>query len=296
MSATVQVLPAGSLDRLSRVIGEYASYRRMPAAQALERQGRNVAIRLTRGFMKTAPADGVPSITARGRGFAMGRAVDAESGDGMEGFSAHTLKRARAMMQGFKSILVRIYNVDGRVKMTPVALGAMNRRTGLRKRVRYKPGRTVSVSGRADQRFTLKGPDDKVLNFRALATVLEMNLRETGRRFLAVSFLYRRWRKIAPSNRVGVPGKREWRKLQEIKNPRSQLGTLGEAVLTEGAPGEVASDSLRLSSFVPGVEKIGRSRGVFAEALEGAADDMVKWMHEQETKRLARTIGRALLA
>lgn len=297
MTPTVQVLPAAALSRLSRVIGEYASYRRIPAVQALERQGRNVAIRLTQGFMKVVPGEASATYTARSRGFAMGRENDAEAGQGMEGFSYHTLKRARAMMQNYPSILAKVYvRESGRVKIVPVSLGAMNRRTGLRKRVKYRAGKTLSVSGRKDQRFAIKAPDEKVLNFRAVATVMEMNLRESGRRYLAVSFLYRRWRKIAPKDRVGEPGKRQYRRLEEVKNMRSRLGTLGEAVLTEGAPGEVGQDSLRLTSFVPGVAEVGQSRGIFAAALEGAADDMVAWMREQEAKRLGAAIGRALLS
>jgi hypothetical protein len=296
MADPVQVLPADALANLSKVLGVYASYRRIPAVRALDRQGRNLSIKLTQEFMRVTPADARITNTARARGWRVGRDYPAESGPENTGLSEHTLRRTRALMGSFRSILARVTLVDGRVKVTPVALGrSMNKRTGLRRRVQYRPGRNFTVSGRADQRFTLKGPDDKVLNFRALATVTEMNLRESGRRFLAISWMYRRWRILAPKDRDRTvePAKRAFRRL-ETRNPRSKISLQGEVVLTEGAPGPQAQDSLRLTSFVPGVETVGKSRGLFRRALDGVAEDMASWMATKEAERLAANIAKAV--
>src|ERR1041385_409531 len=41
---------------------------------------------------------------------------------------------------------------------------------------------------------------EKRLNYRAVATMMEINVREAGRRYLGASWLIRRWRKLAQSD------------------------------------------------------------------------------------------------
>lgn len=293
MPDALHVMPVDALERLSGVLATYAARRRITADRALYRQGLNLSIKLAQEFMHATPPPANISLSARARGWALGREAPGDGSPGNTGLSAQAIKRARAVMGSYPSILARIYHNDGRVKVTPVALGKMNRRTGLRKRVNYRPGKTAVVSGRQDQAFTRKGPDDRTLNFRALATIYEMNVRESGRRFLAVSWMHRRWRTLASKDRVGAPGQRETRKLENI-NPRSALGVFGEVVLETGSPSERARDSLRLTSFVPGVAEIGKSRGIFARAMDAVSEDMTDYLRREESARLAREIARGI--
>lgn len=282
-----------ALTRLTDVLGLYASYRRMTTAAALDRQGKNLAIKLYNEFRAIAPKDGQIAIPARGRDWRVGRDDPAQSGPENTGFGPTAIRLAKDMLRGHPSILARVTHHDGRDRVTPVTLGKLNTRTGFMKRIRYKADRGTVAAGRADRRFVQKGPDDRVLNFRALATALELNVREHGRRFLAVGFLYRRWRTISQANRDGVPGQRESRRLESVKGTRSRLKTFGEAVLSIASPGENVVDSLRLTSFVPGVEQVGRARGAFDRAFKNTAEDMAGWIAAQESERLAKILARA---
>lgn len=284
-----------ALTRLADVLGLYASYRRMTTAAALDRQGRNLAIKLYTEFRAIAPKDGQIAIPARGRDWRVGRDDPAQSGPENTGLSPTAIRLAKDIMRGHPSILARVTHHDGRDRVTPVTLGRLNLRTGFMKRIHYKAGRGTVAAGRADRRFVQKGPNDRVLNFRALATALELNVREHGRRFLAVGYLYRRWRIISQANRDRSvpPSERAFRRLEAMKSPRTRLPLTGEAVMELGSQGERGTDKLRLTNFVPGVEQVGRSRGLFDRALKNTADDMAGWIAGQESARLSKILARA---
>lgn len=282
-----------ALTRLADVLAVYASYRRMTPARALDRQGKNLQVKLYEEFKAITPRSYEINQRARESDWRVGRDDPAQGGPENTGLSPTTIRLAKDMMRGHPSILARVTNTKGRDRVTPITLGQLNSRTGFMRRIRYKAGRGTVAAGRADRRFVEKGPDDRILNFRALATALEVNVREHGRRFLAVGFLYRRWRLISQANREGVAGQREFRRLEAIKSPRSRFAKLGEAVLTLGGPGEKAVDTFRLTSFVPGTENVGRTRGIFTRALDRTAEDMAGFMAQEESKRLAKILARA---
>lgn len=283
--------PEIALGRLSRVLGDYQRIRGQSSVRVLHRAGLNLSLQLHRLFRGRVPREGTITRAAASRGFRMGR-DDAPAGGAATGISPTAAKRASAKLQGYSSVLALITGGDhGRVRARVLGIGKRGRlsrgRTG-RGRYHY----ALSGASREDQAKVAaqaRALGAKRLNFRALATIEEINLRETGRRFMAVSWLYKRWRKLSSGDARRADG--SFRVLQNL-NPRSRLNVLGEARLDSSPANNEAT--LALSSRVPGVETVGRRYGLFTRALHAVADDMASYAAEQESKLLASELRRSL--
>lgn len=226
-------------------------------------------------FQFQMPNDTAIWSGAKARSFRLGRRTFTTTGVGA-GISPTAMKRAVAMMGGNKSILVSSNPFTGSVAF--VRIGARGRR------VRFRRGR-LSVTTAAAGGVVAPRADERRVNLRAVATIMELGLRQGGRRFLSSSWLFKRWRNFAKPGNVpaGTPGLSSgpnipsrqfggsgWR-LENV-NPRSTLTPLGEAQLTGEA--DAGNATLRITSRVPGVLAIGTSRGLFARAIASVTLDL----------------------
>lgn len=216
-------------------------------------------------FVDETPREGAITAAAKARRFRVGRR---EFGGGL---SPTALSRAAAMMDGNKSILISP-SADGE-RFSFVRRGVRLTKRKRPRRVHYRPGR-LSYAVAPDN--VLRRSTDKVVNFRALAVWFELRLRESGRRFMGASWLYRRWRAYAkvgyiPEGTAGLAagvgksrqfGGTDWRLINN--NPRSTLQTLGSAEMQADPAGNA---TLRITSNVPGVQSIGNARGIFSRAI-----------------------------
>lgn len=235
-------------------------------------------------YFGQAPAQGAIFAAAKARGFRLGRKVYGGA------LSPRALARAREMMGGFKSIVASVNPYNGALNFV---------RRGVRKaRVHYRWGRKSFVIG-----GDFVGPlpqDEKRLNLRAVATVFELRGRESGRRFLGAGWLHKRWRRLAQEGYVpvGTPGlapgygpSRQFggsvRSLVNV-NPRSQIKILGRAQF-EGSE-DSGNLGLRITSFIPGVNTIGETRGLFVQAIAGVRADLDAYMARKHAELLEATL------
>ncbi len=294
------VTPPGALERLSAGLREYHAVSGKSAVQVLVLKGGQLLYGnqnpkygatfdgLVQLFFRQKPKDGAIYAAAAARGFRLGRKNYVTSGVGA-GIGAKALARARDMMGPFKSILISRNPDTGAVSFV---------RQGPRKaRVHFRYGRTSFAVGGGDR---TRRAGEHPANLRAVATLLELRSREQGRGFLGSSFLFKRWRNFAKDGfvPVGTPGLAAgfgpskqfggsgWR-LDNI-NPRSFVTPLGDAELA----GDVVAGNatLRISSYVPGVEAIGASRGLFARAIEAVAADVETYLARKQTEQLMASI------
>jgi hypothetical protein len=212
-------------------------------------------------FSAEAPADGEIWAAARARHFRVGRKI---LGPGR--LSPTAIARAREMMEGYKTIRISTRADGSALKFV---------RAGERKkRVHYRYGRnSYAVSGRGNsQTFAglKRGEDEKAVNFRAVATFFELQVRTQGRRFLGSAWLLRRWRKLAQSD-IRREDQGIWMELKN-NNPRSRIGLLGEVAARGGE--DTPDAQVRISSFVPGTLAVGRGRAIFSKAIAGVRADI----------------------
>jgi hypothetical protein len=293
-TSNVTISPPLALERLSRGLASYQIVSGRTATQILVQKGgqllygnRNPKFGATfyglvQLFLDQAPPDDAIRLAARARGFRMGRRNYTTSGVGA-GISPTALKRAQALMGGYKAIIVNVNPYNG-------AAGVV--RIGVRgKRVHFRHGRlSYALSGEG------YGPlqeDDKRVNLRAVATIMEIILRTSGRHFLGSSYVHKRWRAFAKPGYVpagtpglasgpGVPsrqfGETDWRLVNN--NPRSFVTPLGDAQLTADA--DKGNAQLRITSNVPGVQAIGQTRGLFSKAIAGVTQDLEAYLARKE--------------
>lgn len=280
MNAPDALAPAEALGRLQAALEYYALVRRQNATKVLARAGQNLSIQLYKGFAAETEREGEITFSAWLRRWRVG-GRRGEAGSTAPGISATAAKRASARMGGYSSILAMVSVDSNRIRLRGVRVGKRGRRiTGGR--------RGLGGVATAGTDTELRRAGDVRLNFRAVATIEELNLRESGRRFLAVSFLHRRWRKLSQ----GAQAEQGVHRVLEATNPRSRLGVLGRVKLETGGPR--GDGSLALSSHVPGVAAVGRRLGLFTRAIEAVTDDMAGFAMKQESDQLVGALRKEL--
>lgn len=229
---------------------------------------------LSQLFLAQAPKNGAITAAAKARGFKLGA------------ISLEARKRAAFWMGGYRTILARPGTRDEgrRLTLGAVRAGPRRGRNGFRVLGGRKGRGGTAVSGSGLFAYGAgiqRQPGEKILNRRAVETLMEINLRESGRRFLGSSFLFRRWRRLAASSPLRTDT--TWRIL-ENRNPRSALALLGTAAL-EGRE-ETGDLALRITSYVPGVQEIGESRGLFARAIGAVRADLDTYLARKHDELL----------
>ena len=231
---------------------------------------------LVRLFLREAPAQQSITAAARIRGFRLGRR---EFGGKL---SPTAIDRALTRMGGFRSILATVStDGDGRITLRGVRVGKRGKRIlgGRKGRGGYAvPGVAESARQAGDVR----------LNLRAVATVEEINLREAGRRFLAVGWMFKRWRKLSLAD-AKASNYTAFRRIENV-NPRSRVNLLGDAEMRgDEQKGNV---TLRISSYVPGAHSVGDSRGVYSRALAAMSRDLDTYLARKLVEAQAEIFGR----
>lgn len=284
MITGIEVAPADALNRLQDALGQYQRVRGQAPAKVLLRAGRNLSIQLYRAFDAEAAEEGEITFRAWMRNWRVGRNDPAEGDPENTGFSQAALDRARRRMGGHASILAQVVVEENRIRLRGVRVAKRNLNRRISGGRRNDSGYAVAGTNKA-----LRQAGDKRLNFRAVATIEELNVREGGRRFLAVSWLHRRWNYLAqtdPRRMAGV------HRTLVNRNPRSKLGWLGKAEL-RAAPTNT-EHTFAITSMVPGVAEVGRGRGIFARAIRAVADDMSSFALAEESRQLVNILtGRA---
>lgn len=267
----LQVIPAEGLAALGSALEAYQRVSRKTGIAVLKQKAAQLVYGNTNPkfgatfpgliqlFLMEKPRDGQITAEAEARGFRLGRK---EFGGGL---SPTAEARARQRMGGFKSILATVTKADGRIRLRGVRAGKRGQRIiGGR---RGTGGR--AVAGDSD----LRREGDTRLNFPAVAAIEEINLREAGRRFLGVAWLFKQWRRLAASDPRRQDGTAF--RVLEVKNPRARIELLGRmAVEGDDNAAGLGDVAVRLSSFVPGTNKIGSERGLFLRAIEGVVADI----------------------
>ncbi|HYC65865.1 MAG TPA: hypothetical protein VEC14_14140, partial [Reyranellaceae bacterium] len=273
MDAQVIVSHPGALERLTRTLQSYRAVSGRTSEEVLVKKGEDLAQRGPNGtslhslFQQQAKRHGAITAAAKARGFRLGRRRWGGSGP-TAGISEEAARRAERVMGPYlkaHSILANVSYDGGRLTLRGVRQGRSGKRIlGGR---RGLGGFAVGGDNEA-----LRRPWDKRLNFRAVATVMEINLREAGRKFLATGFLFRRFARIQRQRQLVA------------MNPRSQLEVHASAQLEGSA--DSGNIVLRLSSHVPGTAEIGNSRGIFARALGYMTEDMEIYLARKQRETL----------
>lgn len=273
---SLESTPKDVIPRLRETLAAYKAVSGLTSQQVLVKKGRDLSFAAYAAYKSAVPAPGSILSRLKGLGWASGR-----KGPGsIDGISETAYERARARMGGHKSVLAAVIEEAGRITVRTVRIGKRGRRViGGRRGIGG-----VVVAGRD---WINRQSGDIVLNFRAMQTIEEVNLREAGRRFLAVSFLYRRWL-------TQGAGPLKQRNLVNL-NPRSKIGygALG-SVSMEGEPDNDETQALRISSFVPGAAQIGESRGLLARALFDVRDDMEVYLRRKHEEALDAEVKKAM--
>jgi hypothetical protein len=266
------VVPPGIRERLGATLAEYQIVSRRTNEEVLVNQGKFLASFLYQSFKRDTPVRGSILKKIKSLGWALGRRDPAGQ---IAGISDTAYYRAQRRMGGFKSILAGVIEEDDKIVLRGVRIGKRGRRIlGGR---RGLGGLAVSGSDWINRK-----EGDVVLNQRAVQTIEEINLREAGRRFLAISFLYRRWL---------TQGRGEEKRTNLVNvQPRSSAPLLGEVNLNNGD----RDQSLTLSSYVPGVAAIGESRGRFGQAMQTLVYSMREYLDRKQREALEAEIRKAV--
>lgn len=213
-------------------------------------------------FRAQQPRRGEITKHARARGWRLGR------------ITAEARQRAERKLGGFDSILANVLEDEGTGKIT------------LRGVRRGKKGGRITGGRRGLGGFAVGGREsdlrqdgDVRLNFQAVATIEELNMREGARGFLGAAFLFKRWRKLAASD--PRRSKARFRELRN-ENPRSRIRLLGSAKLQgDGSRGQAG---LRITSHVPATKDVGEQHNLFGRAMQGVTADLDRYLARQEDK------------
>lgn len=294
MSALVDPLATLALADLSRGLVEYQRVSGKLSAAILVQKGAQLVYGnqdpkfgavfpgLFQLFAQQQPARGVILATAKARHFRTGR------------ISAEAYARARFWMGGFKSILARPTDDGERITLGAVRAGARRGKNNFRilGGRKGRGGSAVSGSGVfAAGAGLARQPGEKILNLRAVATAMELNLRTSGRGFMGASWLHRRWRRLAASD-----PRRDASTFRVLvnANPRSKISPLGTAGLEgDEAHGDL---TLRITSYVPGVQGLGTTRGLFLRAIAGVRADLDTYLARKHAEALASALRREVSA
>lgn len=291
----VIIRPPEALHRLGRALQAYRATSGRTSEEVLVKKGEDLAMRQPGGnslhalFKTQARRAGEITAAAKLRGFRLGRRNYGGSGL-TRGISETAAARARKLMGDYlhkHTILATVSDFGGRISVTGVRVGIRGRRLRGRHVMAFGKRARLSNRGRSGLAGFALGGDSELrqagdvrLNFRAVATIMEINLRESGRKFLATGFLFRRFARIQKE-----------RVIREI-NPRSTLSLQASAELEgQAATGDL---TLRLTSHIPGTYEIGAVRGLFAQALHFMTADLEDYLARKQRETLARTVRQAV--
>lgn len=263
MAELIHVEVQDATRRLNAALADYIEQTGKNPAQVLAEKGQWISANLYQAFSAMAPRRGSILAAAKSRGWRMGR-KDGSPG----GISATAWKRANKLLGGNKSLLF----AKGGDPLTPIraSLTTGNRVTDRSRKRSFAVGGKGARTGANPYAHAGLA----VIGRYALAVAEEARLREQGRGFLGVSWLYRRWRNFAREGLVpkGTPGlkpglgpSRQFGgtvRTMVNNNPRSRFNPLGRAELMSGDD----FAGMRLVSNVPGVETA-RSQGIIARVL-----------------------------
>ncbi len=266
MSIAIDIEGQQALERLNTALADYIRVSGKSLQEVLVRKGDFLSSRLYQEFKKFAPSDTEAFATAQALDFRLKRRG---SGREIGSVSKSAWKRAQKLMGGLPSILVASVSQDekGRIILRGVRQTKRGKRTAGGKR---GTGGSA-VSGLST---TLRQPGDKVLNWRAVAVAMESNVRDSGRFFMAASWLHKRFRSIA--------GK----KVLVNANPKSETGVLGVASLTLQQNG----GTLQLTSRAPGMAQVANRTGALQRAVDTETAETLKYLLSKETKALSKSL------
>lgn len=268
------VIPGNLPQRLGQTLAAYQLVSRRTNEEVLVNQGKFLAIFLYKAFIRDVPPKAGILATAKVRGWSLGRS-DPKSQ--IAGISDTAYYRAQRRMGGFKSILATVVEETDRIILRGVRVGKRGKRI-----LGGRRGLGGSAVSGTDTSGVARG-DAVVLNRRAVQTIEEINLRTAGRRFLAASFLYRRWL-------VQGEGDEKRKTLINVQPRSSLLPRLGEVNLVNGD----TDQSLTLTSYVPGVNEIGTRRGRFGQAMLALVYSMEEYIARKQTAALEAEIQKAV--
>ena len=283
MPDTVQIEPADALPNLRAKLIAYQAVSGKTASAVLLQKGAQLIYGnsnrdygatfpgLVKLFQRETPPRESIAAQALARGFRLGRRNFASSESGI---SQTAYDRATRVMGGGKSVLATGEGVD----LSFVRRGVRGRRVHLRN------GRT---SYAVDASSSLRREGDKVLNFRAVATYFELQIREAGRGYLGAAWLFSRFRRFAQSDpRRQATG--TFRFIASV-NPRARLQLQAEAELSGDA--DAGNVTLRLSTFVPGEAAVGNARGLFGRAMASVSADIGAYLARKEREAALAALG-----
>lgn len=267
------IIPGNLPRRLGDALAQYQVVSGRTNAEVLTRQGRFFAIYLYSAFKRDVPAPGAILARAKADGWELGRR---DPKGQIAGISDTAYYRAQRRMGGFKSILANVLEEKGRIVLQGVRVGKRGKRI-----IGGRRGLGGSAVAGTDK--LLRRDGDVVLNRRAVQTIEEINLRQSGRRFLAASFLYRRWL---------TQGRGEEKRKNLVNvNPRSSaLPRLGQVNLVN----DEKIQSITLTSYVPGVEQIGQQRGRFGQAMLRLVYSVEEYLARKQREALEAEVRRAV--
>jgi hypothetical protein len=291
----ISIYPPGALERLGRALHAYGPVSGRTSEEVLAKKGEDLAMRQPGGnslhalFKAQAQKAGTITTATALRGFRLGRRRFGGRG-AAHGISETAADRARNVMGEYlvkHSILAAPRFEAGRISLNPIRVGIRGRRlrgrhiTAYGKRARMSNrGRTGLAGFAIGGDSELRQPGEKRMNFRAVATVMEINLREAGRKYLAMGFLFRRFQRIKKERKI------------VSTNPRAQLAIQAEASL-EGRP-ETGDMTLRLTSRIPGTFEIGAGRALFSRALHFMTADLEDYLARKQRESLVREVRKAV--
>jgi len=279
ISGSITISPPEILNRLTASLEQYQRVSGKTSQQVLIKQGQKLAVELYKSFRSVTPPKGFILAKIKAGGWALGR----DGGDAEAGISNTAWARARAKMGGFKSILAQVSEEADKIILQGVRVGKRGRRV-----LGGRRGLGGSAVSGTDQSGIGRG-DSVVLNFRAVQTIEEINLREHGRRFLAIAWNYRRWLQAGK-------GPLKATTLVNV-NPRSHIGygMLGSVQLA-GNPDNGGAVSLTLTSNVPGTREVGEAHGLFAHAVAMLTEDIRTYLLDEQRKALFAALKEGIAA
>lgn len=276
--------PPQALERLQRALVGYRDARAGRTSEdVLVKKGEDLAQRQPGGnslhalFRAQAGRFGRITAAARLRGFRLGRRKF--GGTGLtRGISETAKERAEKLMGPYLktlSILATVHTDEyGRITLRGVRQGARGKR--------ILGGRRGLKGWAVGGDSALRMAGDVRLNFRAVATAMEINLREAGRGFLAAGFLFRRFVRL-----------KKQRVLREVQ-PRSRIAPDLAAAALEGSTDGSHTLTLRLTSYVPGTAAVGTARGVFQRALDFMTTDLEAYLARKQRETLVGEVRKAV--
>jgi hypothetical protein len=271
MNVAVTVDPA-SVATLSHTLNRYVEVSRKTPEEAMDRQGRELSIYLYQQFLPLVPPQGKIESTAFARGFRLGRRKFGGK------LSPESYRLADVALGGNKSVYGRVAHAEGGTGMLrTIRVGTRGKRiTG----GRFGRGGEAATQ---EQARLMKTKGEHALNRQALATFYEISKRESGRRYLASSFLlFRKKRNPAALRMAG-----ESYKIVRQSKSHTSFPWMKSAELSSNPDGS----KFVLTASADGVEKY---PGRIAAGIEATRANMQVYIDRQIAKALAKEAAKGV--